>query len=440
MDKIPTDRFPSVSTTEPEVAEACRKFSARLLRIEQGVEEILETAGRFPDESVLDLAGAFLWLFGQTPEAQERAAGFLTRAGAQSARLDAREKAWLAALGLWHKRDFDRAAAAFEDITTRWPRDLPAAKAAEFLYYILGQQESGPRFLAHMDRLAPVHREDPDFLAMWAFAHELCGNAEAARERAETALSLTPFNPWAQHALEHVLLWEGSPDDAVERMESWLGTWDRAGRVIHCHNAWHVALMHLDRLTVERAWAVYDAHVWGHAPEMVVEQLDGIAFLWRAEMAGVEVEAARYRSIVPHIQPLAATLFMPFVTAHYAYALARAGEHAVLEDLLVRVDGRAGGEDAEARRVWAPVGRAIIRGSAALGNGDAAAAAEWWDPVMDRMTRIGGSDAQDDLFRFAHWDSLRRSGRKAEARARLERRLGQKRPSALEERLLAAVG
>lgn len=440
MGDFPADRFLPVTTNEPEVAQACQRFYARLLRIDQGVEEILETERRFPEEPVLDLACAFLWLFGQTPEAQKHAAGHLTKAARLAGRLTAREKAWLGALELWQKRAFGRAAEAFEEITTTWPRDLPAAKAAEFLYYILGQQESGPRFLAHMERLAPCHRNDPDFLAMWAFAHELCGAAEAARERAEEALALTPFNPWAQHALEHVVLWEGSPDGAVDRLESWLDTWDRAGRVIHCHNAWHVALMHLDRLAVERAWAVYDGHVWGHAPEMVVEQLDGIAFLWRAEMADVGVDAARYRAIVPHVQPLAGLLFMPFVSAHYAYALARAGEREALEDLLARVDARAADEDAEARRVWAPVGRAIIRGSAALGADDAGTAADWFDPVMDRMTRIGGSDAQDDLFRFAHWDSLRRAGRKADARALLERRLGQKRPSPLEERLLVAVG
>lgn len=440
MHDLSEDRFLPASTNEPRVAEACRNFYARLLRIDQGVEEILETAEEFPDEPVLDLAGAFLWLFGQTPEAQERAAEFLAKAESHVARLNSREKAWLGAMGLWHRRSFDAAARAFEEITAAWPKDLPAAKAAEFLYYILGQQESGQRFLAHMERLAPVHGNDPDFLAMHAFAHELCGHAGEARTKAEQALVLTPLNPWAQHALEHVLLWEGSPEEAVERMESWLGMWDQAGRVIHCHNAWHVALMHLDRLASDRAFTVYDAHVWGRSPEMVVEQVDGIAFLWRAEMAGVEVEPERFRAIIPYVMPLAGTLFMPFVTAHYAYALARAGEMGTLEDLLARVDVRAAEADPEARRVWAPVGRSIIHGAAALGRGEADAAAEWFDPVMDRMTCIGGSDAQDDLFRFAHLDSLRRAGRKADAKAVLAQRLSRKRPSPLEENLLTTIG
>lgn len=427
------------STQEREVAEACRVFYARLVRIERGVEEILEVERRFPDEPALALACAFLWLYAQTPEGQAQSARYLDRAEAGAGRLSEREVVWVRAMRLWHGRAFEDAAVAFEGITARWPEDLPAAKAAEFLYYILGQQASGPRFLAHMERLADANRGQPDFLAMQAFAHELCGHTSAARDLAEEALDIDPRVTWAQHALEHVLLWEGSPDEAVERMEGWLGTWDQAGRVIHCHNAWHVAITHLDRLNMERAFAVFDAHVWGISPGMVVEQLDAIAFLWRAEMAGVEVDGARYRAITPHVLPLAETLFMPFVTAHYSYALARAGEAEGLERLLARVDARAAENDAEARRVWGPVGRNIIQGAAALGRGDAGAAVEWLEPVMDRMTIIGGSDAQDDLFRFAHLDGLKRSGRKAEARERLARRLAQKRASALEEKLRAEI-
>jgi len=429
-----------VSTSEPLVAEACRIFYARLLRIDPGVESILETATQFPEEPAAQLASAFLWLFGQTPEAQKQAAKYLAQADQYRNRLSAREIAWLDAMASWHAREFEATATAFEEITTRWPQDLPAAKAAEFIYYILGQHASGPRFLAHMERLAPYHREDPDYLAVTAFAHELCGNAGAARDHAEQALQIAPINPWAQHALEHVLLWEGSPDDAVARLESWLGSWAHSGRVIHCHNAWHVALMHLDRLNVSRAFAIYEEHVWGHTPEFVVEQLDAIAFLWRAEMAGFPVGKERYQAIAKYIAPLAGTLFMPFVSAQYAYALARAGEQDALDEMLRQVDLRSAADDVDARWAWAPVGRNIVQASALLGKDQPALAAELLDPVMDRMPRIGGSDAQDDLFRFAHMDSLNRAGRKTDARTLLGRRLSQKSPSPLEEDLLVKLG
>ena len=80
-----------------------------------------------------------------------------------------------------------------------------------------------------------------------------------------------------------------------------------------------------------------------------------------------------------------------------------------------------------------------MHAAAALGLGNAREAAGAIEPAMPYMTRIGGSDAQDDLFRFAYIDSLRHCGRRAEAAAFLRERLSRKPASPLEERLLAAL-
>jgi len=382
----------------------------------------------------MHLACGLFWLFGQTREAQDQSSAALQQIPSDA--LNLREVQWLHALRLWHQKDFARAAETLEALTHEWPADLLAAKAAEFLYYVLGQQHSGPRFRSHMERLRPLHRHDPDFLAMDAFAHELCGDGVRARRSAERALEIAPRNPWAHHALEHVLLWEGNPEAAIVVMERWIDDWKASARPIHSHNAWHLALAQLDRLEIEKAFAVFDAHVWMTTPDMVVEQLDSIAFLWRAEMAGVDIPESRWRELVPHIAPVSTALFMPFATAHYAYALARAGEKDALQAMLAATAARANDNDAEARRVWRPTGLTIINASAALGAQEYEVAANRFEIGMPRLTEIGGSDAQDDLFRFAHIDSLRKSGRDSEATALLRARMDAKISSPLEESLL----
>lgn len=427
------------STRNLTVVTALQDFSSRVLALAEGAEAILEVAQRFPAEGSLRLAASFFWLFAQTPDAQAEAARHIAAARATAAILNGRELAWLGALETWHAKSFDSAATAFEDITKSWPDDLLALRAAEFLYYVLGQQYSGPRFLAHTARLAQRHGEDPDFLAMHAFANELCGRLDVARSHAEHALGLRARNPWAQHALAHVMLWEGDSDSAAVLMDGWLEQWPHVARTAHCHNAWHLALMHLDRMESARAFEVFDAHVWAKTPDYVVEQLDSIAFLWRAEMANVPVEPARWEALVAHVHPVCATLFMPFATAHYIYALARAGDIASVQMLVGIADDRAACDDAEAVRVWRTGGRGIVRAAAALGSGNAREAADAFAPAMPYMTRIGGSDAQDDLFRFAYIDSLRRCGRRADAAAYLNERLSRKPASPLEHRLLMAL-
>src|SRR5215813_4377913 len=101
----------------------------------------------------------------------------------------------------------------------------------------------------------------------------------------------------------------------------------------------------------------------------------------------------------PTVSPRAHETLMPFMNAHYVYALARAGHTDALEAALARVRARSSADDEEATRVWAPVGRAVIEAAAAFGAGERADAAALLDPVMPMMTAIGGSDAQDDLFR-----------------------------------------
>jgi len=62
----------------------------------------------------------------------------------------------------------------------------------------------------------------------------------------------------------------------------------------------------------------------------------------------------------------------------------------------------------------------VIEAAAAFGGGDRARAAALLDPVMPMMTSIGGSDAQDDLFRQTYLRSLQAAGRRADAAAYFE--------------------
>ena len=406
-----------VTTDDAAAVAAADDFAARLLRLDQGVEAILDAAKRWPDTPIVQLYAATFWLYGQTDGALVTAAVHLRACDALA--MNTRERALRRALALWHGNDNLRAVEAMEAITTEWPSDLLTAKIAEFLYYVLGQQYMGPRFRAHMHRLEGAHAADPDFLAMTAFASELCSDYAAAEAVAERALAIEPRNPWAQHALSHVLIRQGRVAEGLARLESFLPLLATCGRPIHCHDAWHLALLHLEQLDVAAAMRVFRTHIWGITPDFVVEQLDAIALLWRIEMAAGPMDA-QWPAIAEHIALRALETFMPFMNAHYVYALARAGRADVVEAALAGVRARSAADDEEAKRVWAPVGRAVIEAAAAFGAGERARAAALLDPVMPMMTSIGGSDAQDDLFRQTYLRSLQAAGRRADAAAYFE--------------------
>lgn len=423
-----------LSDADRNEVEAINHFTSRLLRLQNGVEEILTAAERSPSSPMVRLlAGAFC-LFGQTNPSVAAGAEHLAAVDLQAA--NERQRMLHAALTFWARSEFLRAVEALEELTARWPADLLSAKFAEFLYYVLGQQHMGARFRAHMERIRPVNEDDPDFLGMASFAAELCGDFDAAERTAERSLSIEPRNAWAQHALAHVLIRLGRVEEGRARMEAFLPELEKCQRLIHSHDAWHLALLHLEEMNAEAALEIHRRHVWGFAPDLVGEQIDAIALLWRMELAGFSMDS-EWDGIADHVEARVGEAFMPFLSAHHVYALVRAGRDEAAEKCLETVRERSLRDDEEGRRVWAGAGRAIVEATAEFARGSARRAAELLDPAMSDMTRIGGSDAQDDLFRQMYVRTLQRSGRRADATAYFERIIGDKILTPLDRALAA---
>ena len=403
-------------TTESRAALAAIDFfTARLARIDRGAEAILEAVKIFPATPMIPLAAAAFCLFGQTRDADTAAKAYLDAAQALLGCANERERSLHTALSSWLRKDHLGAVSLLEGMTERHPRDILAIKIAEFIYYVLGQQHEAPRFLQHMQRLAAANAGDPDFLAAYGFAYELCGQADAAERLAEEALAQDIRVPWAHHCLAHADLRRGDAEAGVRRLEALLPLWMSAGRVIHCHNAWHLAVAYVELLGLDEAEALLRSHVWGVTPDLTVEQLDAIALAWRIEMAGRRLDDI-WPSLAESVAPRVNDCYMPFITVHQAFALARAGRGEAVARCVERARARAEAGDAEALRSWG-AGLAMVEAAAAYGRGEPAECAKRLGPVIERVTVGGGSDAQVGLLRQAFLCSLIKSGRKSEARA-----------------------
>ncbi len=389
-------------------ARAVDDFRRRLLRFDAGAEAILAAAKAYPDDPMVLLCAATLHLYGQTAADDAAAARLLDAAERSGAGQCAPH--FLRALRCWHARRHDDAARALETATQQDPDDLLAAKVCEFLYYILGQQHCGPRYRAHVDRIAARHAEDPDVLAMQSFAHELCGEFASARALAEKALRIEARNPWAEHTLSHVAIRLGDVDAGERRLRAFLPVAATCSRPVHSHTAWHVAMFDLERLDHTRALALLRSDIWGFAPDTVGEQIDAIALLWRLEMAGGDAGDA-WAEIADRVEVRCGEAYMPFLSAHHAYALARAQRRSALQALEETVASRLH------EPVWRHPGQAIVQAAVAFAEERWGDAASLLEPAMPQMTTIGGSDAQDDLFRQMYFVALARSARRADARS-----------------------
>jgi hypothetical protein len=355
--------------------------AARLLRLDQGVEAILEAAKRWPATPIVQLYAAAFWLYGQTEDARANAAKHL-RACATLA-VNPRERALHRALTLWHANDNLRALESLEAITVEWPRDLFSAKLAEFLYYVLGQQFMGARFRAQMNRSGPCTRTI-DFLAMAAFASG-CATTSPKPRPVPGALAIEPRSVGGMPTPR--------PDTARPGQEglsygAFLPLLPRAGgRSIRTTRGTSRCFTSRARCR-RRDGRLSFAHL-GHHPSFVVEQLDAIALLWRIGWRhGMDARGRRSPITCGRDRDV-----HPFMNA------------------LPLCAGAAFGGRSRPRR---PTARS----------------------VMPLMTSIGGSDAQDDLFRQTYLRSLQAAGRYADAAAYAARMTGAKTRTPL-DRVLA---
>ena len=402
----------SVTGADAESIAAMDTFRERLLAMEGGLDGIVDAAERAPGCALLQMHAALLFVYAGTREGNRTAAKWLHRAEPSLQGVGVRERNFFDALQLWLKDDLEGAMRSLEQLTSEFPRDLVSAKACEFLYYLTGQHHAGPRYRAQMERLAPHNSDHAELLGMYAFSLELDGRYEEARRQADRALALRPESAWTHHALAHAAFVTDDLARGRREQEGFLPMWTHPLFSIHGHNAWHLALFRLLDGDDEGAFQLFKDVIWGQTPDSCSEQVDAVSLLWRMEMAGLEVDEKIWSEVAEACASLSSEGMNPFVAAHHAHALSRVGRDEDLVCLRDAVERAAKGQPEDRRLVWREAGIPVVEAAIAWGRRDASGVVESLEPAIREIPRVGGSDAQDDLFRVTLLKSFEKLGRR----------------------------
>ena len=427
---IPQENTLEVSTGEPEALAAIANFADDLLSMGPHTARIFDAAKNNPECGLLQTYAGILHLYAMTTPENAVANQCFDRARVLGG--NARELAVLEAAQTWHNGNYEGAMDLCEDITRQWPRDVVAAKIAEFNYFLGGQYWNRERFAMHMERIIGANPENPYLLGMHAFAQELSGNLEQCQASAELATERERRNPWAHHALAHLYTRQAKPAAGITWLEGIKDTWQQCGSAIRVHNFWHLALLHLDQRDTTTARHLFDNEVFVRDHQVVGIHIDAISLLWRLELAGADVGPA-WPAVADACEPRAGDFTIPYIAAHHAYAFARAGRQGALEKTRESAARLLRETQGNRETAWRRVGTALVEGAIAFGSGDMKRAARTLGPAMNEIGRGGGSDAQIDLFRQTYLVATGRSGERSLALDLWKRRVGSRKPTLLEE-------
>ncbi len=407
----------AVSRAEGATLGAIDDFVTGFLAYEKQAANIIAAADADPDSPLANIYAGFTWMFLEAEIANDMARRYLERAGAVASAANARERMLLAQLERWVANDVPAVQAIGEEIVRANPRDLTSVKLHQ--YHSFNRGDAGS--MLRIAQLAEAENADNAHLhGMLAFAYEQLHQLDIAEREARRALELKHKEPWAQHALAHVMLGQGRVTEGERFLAEASRTWVGLNSFMYTHNWWHKALFHISLGDNQAVFDAYDHHVWGIEPDYSQDQVGAVSLLARMEVAGLDV-GPRWQDVADRMRPRAHDTVQPFLTLQYLYGLARA-DYAEADQLMQAVEDKAARSEAFDRRVWHDVALPAARGMLAHARGNHAEAVRWLTIANPRMVEIGGSHAQRDLFGQLLLDANLKAGNWAVARDMLEMR------------------
>lgn len=404
-----------VSAVHAADLAAINDFVGGMIAYETRALNVLEAA-RSPDAAALvHIYAGCLTLLAEAKGAADAARPHLSAVRLNVA--NDRERRLAAALAAWIDDDIEQSSALLLAVLQDYPRDLATLK---LLHYHQFNHGDFPGMLRAALIAAAADPNQPYLGGCLAFAYEqlhLLAEAEAA---ARAGLAIVPTDPWAQHALAHVWLTQGRIAEGLAALTEWSAGWLGLNSFMVTHLWWHLALFHLSQDNVDHVLALYDQQVWAYAKDYSQDQIGAVSLLARVEMAGHAV-GDRWQDLAGYLAVRTDDVVQPFLSVQYAYGLARAGR-AEADQLIAAIARAAESAPTHSRATWRDAALPLARGLAALARGDAETALPLLSDAVPRLSRLGGSHAQRDLFNQFLLDAQIKAGQLVEAQQALELR------------------
>lgn len=339
----------------------------------------------------------------------------IARAQALAPSASAREQSHVNAISLLLSGQPGKARAATLAHVQSHPRDALAAQLCSNVFGLIGFSGEVGReaaLLAYTSALLPHYGDDWWMMSMHALSLCETGQTEASMQLMDRALALNPRNANGAHFKAHAQYEDGQTAQGRDYLGNWIAAYDPRS-VLHGHLCWHLALWALQSGDTDDLWQFVDTGVApGAAQGMPINILtDTAAILYRADLAGVPVDPARWSVLSDYAAQMFPDTGQSFADLHAALSHAMAGQGDRLAHIADTAQGFAGDLVRPLARAWGAIARQDW--TAALGA---------LVPVMAVTERVGGSRAQRDLLELTYANVLLKLGKSDEARRSLATR------------------
>lgn len=404
-----------VSTDSEATLAGVNDFIEGFLAYETKAVNVLKAADDAPDSCLANAYAGLLCMFMESSDAATAARPYLEKAEAAAAGATAREQLTTAIVRAWADGDIARTLALSRQAAKEFPRDLALVKQAQYHYFNLGNCAG---MLAIADHVQDRNQDIPYMHGLMAFGYEQCHLLDEAEAAARKAISMKRKEPWAHHAMAHVMLTQGRVQEGLAFMNEMSETWQDLNSFMFTHNWWHLTLFLISQGRYDEVLKLYDERIWGIWKEYSQDQIGAVSLLMRLELAGVDV-GDRWDDVGAYLRRRVNDFVQPFLSMQYLYGLARA-RLPEADQLMENMRVFAANAPTLTREAWAMVCITASEGLLAHARDDHDLAFRKMSLALPRLLEIGGSHAQRGLFEQVLLDSMIKTGRYAQAQQALE--------------------
>ncbi len=334
----------------------------------------------------------------------------LEAAEALKSKANDRERAHMAAVRAWVEGDFHGAVAFWEEVLFTHPFDLLALQLVHLSDVLLGHISNQRDVVA---RVFPLWNEGMSgyewVLGFYSFGLEECRDFSRAEEMGRRAVAMRPKNPYAIHAVAHVLEMQGRQQGGIWWMTSREDDW--AHDNFRNHLWWHLSLYHLDLGQIEQVMHIYDTKLCsGDAGIEKYEELDAAALLWRLTLLGVDV-GNRWHRLADKWAPSANDTLYAFNDVHAMMAFAADQRSAEIETLLGANDRYVEHANDANTAMLREIGLPFCRALQAFAEERYGDTVDLLLPIRYKTHRLGGSHAQRDVIAWTLVEAALRARR-----------------------------
>ena len=336
--------------------------------------------------------------------------GALKEAEKRLSKANDREKGHYEAVHAWVNGDFYGAVQKWEAVLTQYPLDLFALELVHYTDVLLGDVVGQRDCVARVFNLWDESMPGYEFvLGFYSFGLEENNDYLKAEEFGRQALAIRPDNPYAVHAVSHVMEMTGRQSGGIRFMADQRKHWGDSNFANHLW--WHTSLYHLDLEQNAKSLEIFDKHLDSRKNDgNKYEELDAAALLWRLNLVGEE-SGDRWAHLADKWEPAAQDTLYAFNDVHAMMCYVSDDRKDAQEKLLSAneryVENASDANVAMSREIGIPFCLAIQD----FKNERYGDCVDRLLPIRYMTHRLGGSFAQRDVIGWTLLEAALRSKR-----------------------------